>query len=114
MVRRFICILFFGLLVQTSLVSAGTEGSEELKGSASKDTASECFEGFSRAMFKFNMTFDDVILEPVAKGYNKLPNFVRAAFWIALSIDPMTNSLSIDFSLATASAILKSSTLSDL
>ena len=37
----------------------------------------ECFEGVSRAMFKFNMAFDDVILEPVAKGYNKLPNFVR-------------------------------------
>ena len=24
-------------------------------------------------MFKFNMVFDDVILEPIAKGYNKLP-----------------------------------------
>ena len=29
-------------------------------------------------MFKFNMAFDDVILEPVAKGYNKLPNIIRA------------------------------------
>ena len=28
-------------------------------------------------MFKFNMAFDDVLLEPVAKGYNKLPKFVR-------------------------------------
>ena len=37
----------------------------------------ECFEGVSRTMFKFNMAFDDVILEPVAKGYNKLPNFIR-------------------------------------
>ena len=35
------------------------------------------FEGVSRTMFKFNMAFDDVILEPVAKGYNKLPNFIR-------------------------------------
>lgn len=33
----------------------------------------ECFEGTSRAVFKFNMAFDDSILEPVAKGYNKLP-----------------------------------------
>tara|TARA_Y100000590_G_scaffold312231_1_gene352844 strand:+ start:898 stop:1695 length:798 start_codon:yes stop_codon:yes gene_type:complete len=77
MVRRFICILFFGLLVQTSLVSAGTEGSEELKGSASKDTASECFEGFSRAMFKFNHTLDRAVFEPVAKGYRALPTGVR-------------------------------------
>ena len=33
----------------------------------------ECFEGLSRSIFKFNMVFDDVVLEPVAKGYNKLP-----------------------------------------
>ena len=41
-----------------------------------------------------------------------LPNFVNAAFWIALSIEPITSSLSIDFSFATASTILKSSNLS--
>ncbi len=33
----------------------------------------ECFEGTSRAIFKFNMTLDEIILEPIAKGYNKLP-----------------------------------------
>ena len=33
----------------------------------------ECFEGLSRSIFKFNMVFDDIVLEPVAKGYNKLP-----------------------------------------
>ena len=33
----------------------------------------ECFERTSRAIFKFNLAFDDVILEPLAKGYNKLP-----------------------------------------
>ena len=37
----------------------------------------ECFEGFSRAMFKFNMALDDTILEPMAKGYNKLPSPIR-------------------------------------
>ena len=37
----------------------------------------ECFEGVSRAVFKFNMAFDDLILEPIAKGYNKLPNPVK-------------------------------------
>ena len=37
----------------------------------------ECFEGTSRAIFKFNMGFDNVILEPLAKGYNKLPSPVR-------------------------------------
>ena len=37
-------------------------------------SAEECFEGASRAIFKFNMAFDDIVLEPLAKGYNKLPN----------------------------------------
>lgn len=39
--------------------------------------ADECFENFSRAIFNFNMAFDDVIMEPVAKGYNKLPNPIK-------------------------------------
>ena len=44
---------------------------------ASKATE-ECFEGASRAIFKFNMALDDVILEPLAKGYNKLPSPIRS------------------------------------
>lgn len=40
-------------------------------------SADECFEGFSRTMFKFNMALDDAILEPLAKGYNKLPSPVK-------------------------------------
>ena len=41
-------------------------------------SAEECFEGASRAIFKFNMALDDIILEPLAKGYNKLPSPIRA------------------------------------
>ena len=37
----------------------------------------ECFEKTSRAFFKFNMGFDSVILEPIAKGYNKLPEPIK-------------------------------------
>ena len=40
-------------------------------------SAEECFERTSRAIFKFNMALDDVILEPLAKGYNKLPSPIR-------------------------------------
>ena len=39
--------------------------------------ADECFEGTSRAIFKFNMALDDIILEPLAKGYNKLPSPIK-------------------------------------
>ena len=41
------------------------------------NAAEECFEKTSRAIFKFNMTFDDIVLEPLAKGYNKLPKPVK-------------------------------------
>ena len=37
----------------------------------------ECFENISRAIFKFNMVLDDIVLEPLAKGYNKLPGPVK-------------------------------------
>ena len=37
--------------------------------SAGKATE-ECFESTSRAVFKFNMAFDDAILDPIAEGYN--------------------------------------------
>ena len=40
-------------------------------------SADECFEGASRTIFKFNMAIDNVILEPIAKGYNKLPSPIK-------------------------------------
>tara|TARA_B100001248_G_C27382456_1_gene457766 strand:- start:646 stop:1389 length:744 start_codon:yes stop_codon:yes gene_type:complete len=42
--------------------------------STTLESAEECFEKASRAIFKFNLAVDDVILEPLAKGYNKLPD----------------------------------------
>ncbi len=44
----------------------------------SAKSTEECFEGTSRAIFKFNMAFDDIILEPLAKGYNKLPSPIKS------------------------------------
>ena len=41
-------------------------------------SAEECFERTSRAIFKFNMAIDDIILEPISKGYNKLPSPIKA------------------------------------
>ena len=78
MIRKFIYVLVFALYAQVNALNAGTTGSEELTGN-SKDTASECFEGFSRAMFKLNHGLDKVIFEPVAKGYRALPVPIRKA-----------------------------------
>jgi len=45
--------------------------------SANAQTDKECFEKISRGIFKFNQGFDNVVLEPVAKAYNKLPEPIR-------------------------------------
>ena len=79
MIRKLIYISIFMMLLQTSSAIAGTTGSEELKSSGSKTTANECFEGFSRAMFKLNHGLDKAIFEPVAKGYRTLPVPIRKA-----------------------------------
>ncbi len=45
--------------------------------SALAETEKECFEKVSRGIFKFNQGFDNLILEPIAKGYNKLPEPIK-------------------------------------
>ena len=58
--------LFISALIITLISTVGLKASEE------------CFESVSRSVFKFNMVFDDIILEPIAKGYNKLPKPIKA------------------------------------
>jgi len=77
MIRKITYILFISLLAYHGPLGAGTTGSEELKSKDQSTTANECFEGFSRAMFKFNHGLDKVLFEPVAKGYRALPVPIR-------------------------------------
>ena len=37
----------------------------------------ECFEKTSRAVFKFNQGLDNIVIGPIARGYNKLPAPIR-------------------------------------
>ena len=57
---------YITLILLISLLIAGKVNASE-----------ECFEGTSRAVFKFNMAFDNAILEPIAKGYNRLPETIK-------------------------------------
>lgn len=60
-IKKFITLVFSALFLITSQLKA----------------ADECFEGTSRAIFKFNMALDNAIIEPIAKGYNKLPDPIK-------------------------------------
>ena len=59
--KRYI-IIFSSILILTSTEIRASE---------------ECFEGTSRAIFKFNMALDSAIIKPIAKGYNKLPEPIK-------------------------------------
>ena len=76
MIRKIILTTFFFLLIQTQSSMAGATGSEDLS-KKSETSTEECFEGFSRAMFKFNHALDGAVFEPMAKGYRALPVPIR-------------------------------------
>ena len=56
---------------------AGSDGKNEL----SKNTngqVKDCFEGINRAVFSFNQGLDNLLIEPIAKGYRNLPAPLRS------------------------------------
>jgi phospholipid-binding lipoprotein MlaA len=79
MIRKLIYISVLAFFVQIGSVYAGSTDSENLSKTNSDNTAPECAEGVSRAMFKLNHGLDKVIFEPVAKGYRALPTPIRKA-----------------------------------
>ena len=62
-------------LIFTIGAYAGTD--EENKLSNKDGQVKDCFEGINRGIFAFNKGVDTVLLEPLAKGYRKLPSPVR-------------------------------------
>jgi len=76
MIKKTLYLLLVSLLLQINSAYAGMDGNEELSKS-SQNSTDECFEGVSRAMFKFNHVLDKAIFKPVAKGYRALPSPIR-------------------------------------
>ena len=77
MIRKIIYLSIILFAFNSHSVFAGSTNSEELKTKKSSNTANECFEGFSRAMFSFNHGLDTAVFEPIAKGYRALPTPIR-------------------------------------
>ena len=63
LLKKIIILLFLNFSLITVNVSAASE--------------EECFEKFSRGVFKFNKGIDKAILKPIAAGYNKLPDPIK-------------------------------------
>ena len=73
--KKILLAIIFTFIISGSGFAA-SEGSEELS-KHNNSPVKDCFEGLNRGIFAFNKALDDVIVEPLAKGYRKLPSPVQ-------------------------------------
>ena len=73
--KKIIVLLLLSTLLSFS-ANAGTDGEISLSKNGNGNTK-DCFEGINRAVFAFNKGLDNIILDPLAKGYRYLPSPIR-------------------------------------
>ena len=71
-------ILFFSFNVLAGASDDVKTSSDDFKTTTFEDEIYDPLEGVNRAIFGFNNVADRVILEPVAKGYKKLPSPIQS------------------------------------
>ena len=69
--NRLIKIIFFSVFISTSSF-AGSDGQNNLSKNSNGEVK-DCFESINRGIFAFNQALDNIIVEPLAKGYRYLP-----------------------------------------
>ncbi len=71
-------LIFLTIINLLSLNSfAGTDGVKDLSNKKNGEVK-DCFEGINRGIFAFNQALDQIIIEPIAKGYRYLPSPIRS------------------------------------
>jgi len=65
------------LLLSLGNATAGSDGENALSKNQNGEVK-DCFEGVNRAFFAFNKGLDNVLIEPLAKGYRYLPSPIRS------------------------------------
>jgi phospholipid-binding lipoprotein MlaA len=63
--------------------NAGSSGDQKLS-NKENGTVKDCFEGLNRGVFAFNKALDNILFEPIAKGYRVLPLPIRSGAGNAL------------------------------
>jgi len=101
--HRILGIFIISLFISTSSF-AGSDGQTELS-KESNGQVKDCFEGINRGIFAFNQTLDNIIVEPLARGYRYLPSPIRTGTSNAISnlslvVTIPNNILQGDFDLA--------------
>ena len=80
---RILIIFIISLFIAKSSF-AGSDGQNELS-KESNGEVKDCFEGINRGIFSFNQVLDNIIVEPLAKGYRYLPSPIRTGTSNAIS-----------------------------
>ncbi len=101
---RILRIFIISLFIGTSSF-AGSDGQNELSKESNNGEVKDCFEGINRGIFAFNEVLDNIIVEPLAKGYRYLPSPIRkgtsnAISNLSLVVTIPNNILQGDFGLA--------------
>ena len=101
--HRILKVFVLSIFLTTSSF-ADSDGQNELSKN-SNGQVKDCFEGINRGIFAFNQVLDNVIVEPLAKGYRYLPSPIRTGTSNALSnlslvVTIPNNVLQGDFGLA--------------
>ncbi len=74
--RKITLILLISLFFSAS-INAGEDGDNSLSLKNKPESVKDCFETVNRGVFAFNKFLDNVVFEPVAKGYRYIPSPVR-------------------------------------
>ena len=81
--KKTFIILFLSAFISLN-VNAGTDGENSLS-KKKNEPSKDCFGKLNRGIFAFNKGLDNVIFQPVAKGYRKLPSPIRTGTSNALN-----------------------------
>ena len=69
-----------GIILLVFLLSAnanaGSDGQDDLSKNKNGEVK-DCFESINRGIFAFNQGLDQIVIEPMAKGYRHLPSPIR-------------------------------------
>ena len=69
-----------GIILLVFLLSAnanaGSDGQDDLSKNKNGEVK-DCFESINRGIFAFNQGLDQIVIEPIAKGYRHLPSPIR-------------------------------------
>ena len=81
LIQTILTFLFISLIPNLIFAAASDEvktSSEDFETTTFEDEIYDPLEGVNRAIFSFNNVADKIVLEPVAKGYKKLPSPIQS------------------------------------